>query len=112
MRERKHVLVTILKSCRLRSGISQRELARTANVPDHYIRDLEDQEELPKRDPLFHIAFALYYHMYKKEKKEAFSIIHEICEVRREIRYRLNKLRRRSNNSDARRLQRLSSLRF
>ena len=110
MRERKHTLVTILRNCRLRSKISQRELARTANIPDHYVRALEGREELPKRDVLFRIAFTLFLH--KKEKKEVFAIIHEICEVRRERRHRINKLRRKLNNSDAVRLRRISSRRF
>src|ERR1035437_7898895 len=110
MKERKHTLVSILRDCRIRSKWSQRELARTANIPDRFIRDLEDREQLPKRDVLFRIAFTLF--LYKKEKKEVFAIIHEICEVRHERRHRINKLRRKSNNSDAIRLRRLSYLRF
>jgi hypothetical protein len=71
---------------------------------------LEDREQLPKREILFRIAFTLF--LYRKERREVFAIIHEICEVRCERRRRINKLRRKSNNSDAVRLRRIAARRF
>lgn len=110
MREKKNELVVILRSCRQRSKISQRDLARTAKVPDSYVRELESGRVPMKKDILFRIAFALF--LFKKEKKQVFSLIHEICESRRARRHRLNKVLRRCNNPDSVRLQRLASRRF
>ena len=65
MREKKNELVVILRSCRQRSKISQRDLARTAKVPDSYVRELESGHIPMKKDILFRIAFALF--LFKKE---------------------------------------------
>lgn len=99
-------LVSILKSCRERSHVSQRELARTAHVPDCYIRDMEQREKLPRKDLLFRIAFAL--ELVKRERKEVFGLIHEISQTRKERRRYEIKLRRHPlTNAGLRRFNRL-----
>jgi DNA-binding XRE family transcriptional regulator len=106
VRKRRNTLITLLRTCRERYHLSQRQLARKANVPDECIRDLEDHEKLPRKDHLFRIGFAVC--KYPEQLKEVFPLIHELCETRKARRRRLYKLLRHPlNRSDLHRFRRL-----